>query len=53
MNFNKSVDQKIRDYVIQNTNITEELYDAHHRKQWYISAEEMLEYGLINEIIGK
>ena len=53
MNFNKSVDQKIRDYVIQNTNITEELYDAHHRKQWYISAEEMLKYGLINEIIGK
>ena len=52
MNFNKSVDNKIRDYIITNTNITEELYDAHHRKQWYISAEEMLEYGLINEIIG-
>lgn len=53
MNFNKSVDNKIREYVITNTKITEELYDAHHRKQWYISAEEMLEYGLINEIIGK
>lgn len=52
MNFNKSVDNKIRDYIITNTNITEELYDAHHRKQWYISAEEMLKYGLIDEIIG-
>jgi len=52
MNFNKGVDNKIRDYIIANTNITEELYDAHHRKQWYISAEEMLKYGLINEIIG-
>lgn len=52
MNFNKGVDNKIRNYIIANTNITEELYDAHHRKQWYISAEEMLEYGLINEIIG-
>ena len=52
MNFNKKVDNKIRDYIIANTNITEELYDAHHRKQWYITAEEMLEYGLINEIIG-
>ena len=52
MNFNKGVDNKIRDYIIANTNITEELYDAHHRKQWYISADEMLEYGLINEIIG-
>lgn len=52
MNFNKGVDNKIRDYIIANTNITGELYDAHHRKQWYISADEMLEYGLINEIIG-
>ena len=52
MNFNKGVDNKIRDYIIANTNITEELYDTHHRKQWYISAEEMLKYGLIDEIIG-
>ena len=52
MSFNKSVDNKIRDYIITNTNITEDLYDAHHRKQWYISAEEMLKYGLIDEIIG-
>ena len=52
MNFNKEVDKKIRQYVIDNTNISEELYDAHHRKQWYISAEEMLEYGMIDEIIG-
>lgn len=53
IDFNRSVDNKIREYVINNTNITEELYTAHHRKQWYISAEEMLEYGLIDEIIGK
>lgn len=53
IDFNRSVDNKIREYVINNTNITAELYTAHHRKQWYISAEEMLEYGLIDEIIGK
>lgn len=53
IDFNRSVDNKIRDYVINNTKITQELYTAHHRKQWYISAEEMLEYGLIDEIIGK
>ncbi len=53
IDFNRSVDNKIKEYVVQNTNITEELYQQHHRKQWYISAEEMLEYGLVNEIIGK
>lgn len=52
IDFNRGVDNKIRDYVIKNTNITNELYTAHHRKQWYISAEEMLKYGLVDEIIG-
>jgi len=52
IDFNRAVDNKIRDYVIKNTNISEELYAAHHRKQWYLTAEEMLQYGLIDEIIG-
>lgn len=53
MNFNKDVDKKIREYITQNTNISPELYESHHRKQWYIHADEMLKYGLIDEIIGK
>ena len=53
VDFNRSVDNKIKEYVIKNTNISEELYSAHHRKQWYITAEEMLHYHLIDEIIGK
>ena len=52
IDFNRSVDNKIRDYVVKNTNISEELYTAHHRKQWYISANEMLKYKLVNEIVG-
>ena len=52
VDFNKSVDARIRDYVIQNTKISEELYDKHHRKQWYFFAEDMKNYGLIDEIIG-
>lgn len=52
IDFNRAVDNKIRDYVVKNTNISEELYAAHHRKQWYLTAEEMLQYGLIDEIIG-
>lgn len=52
IDFNRAVDNKIRDYVINNTKITGELYTAHHRKQWYLTAEEMLQYGLIDEIIG-
>jgi len=50
--FNDEIDNKIKKYVIDNTNITEELYDSHYRDQWYLNAEQMLEYGLVDEIIG-
>lgn len=52
IDFNRAVDNKIREYVVNNTKISEELYTAHHRKQWYLTAEEMLQYGLVDEIIG-
>lgn len=52
IDFNRMIDNKIRAYVIKNTNISDELYQQHHRKQWYITAEEMLEYKLVDEIIG-
>lgn len=52
IDFNRGVDNKIKEYVCNNTKITPELYQQHHRKQWYLTAEEMLQYGLIDKIIG-
>lgn len=51
MMFNKTIDNQIKQYIIDNTNITEALYNEHHRKQWYLSAEEMKNYGLVDYII--
>ena len=50
--FNKDVDESIKKYIIENTNISEEEYMSHHRKQWYITAKQLLKYGLVDEIIG-
>lgn len=50
--FNKRTDNMIRDYVVNNTNITAEEYKANERRQWYLTAEEMREKGLIDIIIG-
>lgn len=50
--FNDDIDNRIKKYVLDNTNITEELYDSHYRDQWYLNAQQMLEYGLVDEIIG-
>lgn len=51
IDFNRAVDSHIKRYIIKNTNITEEQYNAHHRKQWYILADECKQLGLIDEII--
>lgn len=50
MEYNKKVDKDIRDFIINNTNITAEIYDNHARRQWFLSAEEMKEYNLIDVI---
>lgn len=52
MEFNKKVDNSIRDYVVANTNITAEEYKNNERRQWYLSAEEMKRLGLIDIIIN-
>ena len=53
MEFNKKTDNAIRDYVVANTNITEEEYKINERRQWYLDAHEMKEKGLIDIIIGE
>lgn len=53
MAFNDKVDNQVRQFFIDNTNITEELYDSHARKQWFLDAKEMKELNLIDSIIGE
>ena len=52
MLFNEKVDKDIRAFILDNTNITAEQYDSQARHQWYISAQEMKELNLIDEILG-
>ena len=52
MAFNDSIDRQIRQFFIDNTNITEEMYDAKSRHQWFLTAQEMLDLNLVDRIIG-
>ncbi len=52
MAFNDSKDKEIRQFIIDNTNITAEEYDAQARHQWFLTAQEMLEKNMVDEIIG-
>ena len=52
MAFNDKVDSDIRSFVLEHTKIPPECYDSQTRHQWFLNAEDMLKYGLIDEIIG-
>jgi len=50
-NFNEKYEDKIKDYILDKTNITEEEYEKMSRYEWYMTAEDMLKYGLVDEIL--
>lgn len=52
MAFNDNVDKQIRQFFIDNTKITDEMYDSKSRHQWFLTAQEMKELNLIDRIIG-
>ena len=53
MAFNERVDSDIRQFILDNTKITAEQYDAKTRHQWFLNSQELKEYGLIDVILGE
>lgn len=49
--FLEKLNDRIKGYIIANTNITEELFDKMERKEWYLDASEMKELLIIDEIL--
>lgn len=50
--FNRRIDEMVKSYVVAHTNFTEEEYDKNiHRHQLYLTAQELLEKGVVDEII--
>ena len=50
-NFLDKYRKKIKKFVLANSEISEKQYENLERHEWYMTAEEMLEYGLVDEII--
>lgn len=49
--YNKKLDDRYRDAILANSNITPELYEVKKRVEWYITAQEALELGLIDHVV--
>ena len=53
MEFNKRIEDRVKEYVLTRTKITSETYDAQMRKEWYMFANEAKELGVTDFIIGE
>lgn len=53
LEFNKRVDEKVKQFIVTHTKVSEDEYAQHERKQWFLDADDMLKYGFVDEIIGR
>lgn len=51
--FQKRVNKRVREYVLERSNISEKEYDSKVRIEWYLFAEEAKEKGFVDYIIGE
>ena len=51
MNFIQDIDKRIEQYFFENTNFTKAVWKKIKDKEFYMTAEEMKKYGLIDEIL--
>lgn len=49
--FNQKFEQKLKDYTLSHSKITENEYDAMERYEWYMDSDTMLEKGLVDEVL--
>lgn len=49
--FNQKFEQKLKDYTLSHSKITENEYDAMERYEWYMDSDTMLEKGLVDDVL--
>lgn len=52
MEFQKRVEQRVKDYILSKSKLTAQEYDSKLRVEWYLFAEEAKEKGFTDYIIG-
>lgn len=52
MRFQQKVDERVKNYVLSHSKISEKEYDDNLRVEWYLFAEEAKEKGFVDYIIG-
>ena len=53
MEFQKKVEQRIKDHILRHSKLTSDEYEAKYRIEWYMYADEAKEKGFVDYIIGE
>lgn len=53
MEFNRRVEERIKQYILSRSKLTSEEYDGKLRVEWYMFSDEAKEKGFVDYIIGK
>lgn len=53
MEFQRRVEDRIKQYILSNSNLTSEEYDSKLRVEWYLFADEAKEKGFVDYILGE
>lgn len=49
--FSERYEEKIKDYILSHTKIDEQMYKEIERQEFWMDAEDMLKYGIVDDII--
>lgn len=49
--FNEKYEEKIKDFILSHSKITDKEYKKMEKTEWYMISEDMLNYGLVDEVI--
>ena len=47
----KKNEEKVKEFILSCTNISEDLYDKNYRKNWWLDSSEIIKYGLADHVI--
>lgn len=51
LKFTENLEARIKKYILSKTNIAESAYDENYRRDWYLFSDEMIEFGIADEVI--
>lgn len=53
MEFNKKLEDRVKEYVLSRSKLTSEEYDSKRRVEWYMFSDEAKEKGFVDVIVGE